>query len=172
MRLAEKAYDPSRRRFLRGIHEEKNIARPPWSWPEARFTQLCTRCDACIDACPENILVRGSGGYPEIDFVNGGCTTCARCADACDHGALEQSLEPPLTGKLSVTGDCLSKNGIVCRACGDVCDSRAIRFMLKTGGRADIVLDLENCTGCGDCIRPCPVGALRITQGSRSTEVA
>ncbi len=165
-------FNASRRRFIRGAPQAALASRPPWSLPEARFVDQCTRCDDCVGRCPENILVKGSGGFPELDFRNGGCTFCGDCLAACEPGALSLEVFPAISWKVQVVDECLSAKGIVCRACGDGCDRRAIRFRLKTGGRADIELTSEACNGCGACIRPCPVGALRILPGSANREVA
>ena len=64
--------------------------------------------------------------------------------------------------KAEVGGDCLSARGIVCRACGESCDERAIRFQLEVGGIARPLLDAERCSGCGECFAVCPVKAIRI----------
>lgn len=45
-----------------------NGIRPPWSGDESHFLTHCTRCDACINACENNILQRGAGGYPSVNF--------------------------------------------------------------------------------------------------------
>jgi ferredoxin-type protein NapF len=69
--------DASRRGFFRGRPRPKAEIRPPWALAESLFTDCCTRCNDCIDACPEQIIVIGDGGYPTIDFKRGECTFCA-----------------------------------------------------------------------------------------------
>lgn len=57
--------DASRRGILTGRwRKASNGIRPPWSGDESHFLTHCTRCDACINACENNILQRGAGGYP------------------------------------------------------------------------------------------------------------
>jgi ferredoxin-type protein NapF len=34
---------------------------------------------------------------------------------------------------------CLVKQGVMCRTCGDVCEPRAIRFKLAVGGFARVI---------------------------------
>ncbi len=55
----------------------------PWSGDESHFLTHCTRCDACINACENNILQRGAGGYPSVNFKNNECSFCYACAQAC-----------------------------------------------------------------------------------------
>lgn len=59
--------DASRRGILTGRwRKASNGIRPPWSGDESHFLTHCTRCDACINACENNILQRGAGGYPSV----------------------------------------------------------------------------------------------------------
>ncbi len=53
--------DASRRGILTGRwRKASNGIRPPWSGDESHFLTHCTRCDACINACENNILQRGA----------------------------------------------------------------------------------------------------------------
>lgn len=158
----------NRRQFLRGdIRGTRLPRRPPWSVAESDFIASCTRCDACIEACKEaNILYRGSGGYPEISFAQTGCTFCGDCLQSCETGALLAAHPAPSLAwdlRAQIKPNCLSSNGIVCRACGDACDTRAIQFQLQTGGRATPAIDQTLCNGCGECFAVCPVHAVEIS---------
>ena len=54
--------DASRRGILTGRwRKASNGIRPPWSGDESHFLTHCTRCDACINACENNILQRAAG---------------------------------------------------------------------------------------------------------------
>ncbi len=76
--------DASRRGILTGRwRKASNGIRPPWSGDESHFLTHCTRCDACINACENNILQRGAGGYPSVNFKNNECSFCYACAQAC-----------------------------------------------------------------------------------------
>jgi ferredoxin len=58
-------------------------------FPPGHFEDRCTRCGACVDACPESILRRGSGGFPTVDFTASACTFCtARVAAQQRVGAI------------------------------------------------------------------------------------
>ncbi len=156
----------NRRQLLRGdIRGSHKPQRPPWAVSEPDFIKSCTCCDACINACDERILYRGSGGYPEISFKQAGCTFCGDCLQACDTIALQASCPAPSLAwdlRAQIKTRCLSGNGIVCRACGDACDTRAIQFQLQTGGRATPAVDQSLCNGCGECFAVCPIQAVEI----------
>jgi ferredoxin-type protein NapF len=149
----------TRRGFLTGRRARGRPAMP-WALPEDEFLARCTRCNACVDACPERIVVRGSGGFPEVHFAKGGCTFCGRCADACAPRALDRALGEPWALKAAIGERCLARQRVVCRSCGERCEARAIRFVPALGGAADPQVDRDRCTGCGACVAACPVSAI------------
>ncbi|MDN6087902.1 MAG: 4Fe-4S dicluster domain-containing protein, partial [Enterobacterales bacterium] len=63
--------------------------------------------------------------------------------------------------------NCLTQKGIECRSCQDACEPYAIRFAPHLSGIAKPTVDLDKCTGCGECVRGCPVDAIRITPAAR-----
>lgn len=163
--------EASRRAFLRGRNPSLSTSaiRPPWSLPGGEFTHLCERCNTCIDSCPEYILLRGDGGFPEVDFERGECTFCGKCAEACEADAFNQGAHTPDNAwklDVEVKSSCLSMNSIVCRSCFDYCDVRAIHFRLISGAVAIPDIDAGRCTGCGACLFACPVNAVSIKNAS------
>lgn len=66
-------------------------------------------------------------------------------------------------GRVQVGPACLALHGVECRICAEVCESRALRFVPARGGIAQMRIDLAACTGCADCVAPCPVGAVHMT---------
>ena len=157
--------DAGRRAFLkRRTGPAKLDHHMPWA--VAAFLELCERCDDCIRACRESIVARSDGGFPSVDFTRGGCTFCGACADACDYGALDRDTRPAWGLKAAIGDNCLSAQGITCRACGDACQTRAIRFQLQLGGRAVPGLDPALCTGCGSCIATCPTHVIQIQEAA------
>lgn len=158
----------SRRSFLRGrIRTVTPAQRPPWALDEAAFIERCTRCEACIEACPTAIVVAGEGGYPTVDFSRGECTFCAACATRCEPLALQRAsaAEAPWKVRAAIGERCLAANGVECRVCGESCPTGAIRFRPRVGGAALPELTLSSCNGCGACFAPCPVGAIAVKAG-------
>lgn len=160
--LVESA-SPSRRGFLRGrVRAAAPAPRPPWAREERDFISSCTRCDACIDACPTAILVRADGGFPAVDFSRGECTFCGDCVTHCAPRALLRPAEgdAPWSLKARIGQACLAAAGVECRVCGENCPVGAIRFRPRIGGVALPQLEAEACTGCGACFAPCPTRAI------------
>ena len=137
--------------------------RPPWSRPEEAFIARCTRCDGCATSCPQGVLKRGDGGFPQIDFSRRGCTLCGDCGRACPTGAIDPTaVRVAFTWRIQVADTCLARRGVECRVCGDACDARALRFVPSPGGIAQLRIDADACTGCGECLGVCPVVALSL----------
>lgn len=72
--------------------------RPPFALDELEFLLACTRCDACIDACPYGVIFPLSAklgakvtSTPGMDLLNKGCHLCEgwECVAACEAGALK-----------------------------------------------------------------------------------
>ncbi|MCU7835318.1 MAG: ferredoxin-type protein NapF [gamma proteobacterium symbiont of Taylorina sp.] len=178
----------SRMQLLRGDFKGENKPfRPPWSLPEQYFTDYCTRCDKCIEACFDELIIKGRGGYPEIDFNKGGCDFCEDCLNVCETSALKkipdkqnddaeadfESYLPPWQLKATINlTQCLSMNATICRSCGESCDDEAIKFNLKLGGIAEPVLDSQQCSGCGACFSVCPIQVIKINSINTQTNVA
>ena len=183
----------SRMQLLRGDYKGKNKPfRPPWAIPEQYFIDFCTRCDKCIEACFDELIVKGQGGFPQMDFAKGGCDFCQDCLNICETDALKKipkqyektnntnnsgedldSYLPPWHIKANIDlTKCLSMNAVICRSCGESCDEEAIKFNLKLGGIAEPVLNIEQCNGCGACFSVCPVKVITISSVELVNDVA
>ncbi len=191
----------TRMQLLRGdIKGKNNPFRPPWAIPEEYFVDFCTRCDKCVEACFDELIVKGRGGFPQMDFNRGGCDFCGDCLNVCETSALKkipinnvestlapknissnnreeasdlESYLPPWHIKANIDlTNCLSMNATICRSCGESCDDKAITFDLKLGGIAEPKLNIEQCTGCGACFAVCPVHVITLTPIVLSNESA
>lgn len=155
--------DLSRRAFFRGRPRPKSELRPPWALAEGDFIDACTRCNDCVAACPTHILIAGDGGYPSVEFREGECTFCGDCVAVCQPNALHRTEDQPAWPYKAIVGeDCLPRQGVECRVCGDFCDARAIRFPPRLGGSPHPEIASERCTGCGACVAPCPTLAMTV----------
>ncbi len=155
----------SRRQFLRAdFRAERMALRPPWALPEADFVAACTRCGACVRACPPAILRQAVNGFPEVDFARGACTFCGQCQAACTVGALAPAAAraAPWALKAQIAPVCFAQHGVLCSVCREQCEAGAIGWQ-RTPGRAPLPrVDPGTCTGCGACYAPCPARAIRL----------
>ena len=150
----------------------RTLIRPPGAASEARFLGECIRCGQCVLACPEEFdVLRLTGlrhglaaGTPCADDLRTRpCTLCQGydaplCIAACPTRALSpvSDLRQIRMG-LAVVDQrtCWAYNGIICRTCWHACPwpDEAIRL----NQRLQVEIDREACTGCGLCVRACPV---------------
>lgn len=165
----------SRMQFLRGdIRGDGAPLRPPWALPEAAFVDTCNRCGACIPACPQAILEKGRGGYPQVNFHYGECVFCRECLECCEEGALQAPNDPeasPWSLKARIENDCLALRGIVCGICAEQCEPRAIRMRPRVGGPVVPVIQTVVCTGCGACYQNCPAKAVAMGPSGRGERI-
>ncbi|GIU25407.1 ferredoxin-type protein NapF [Shewanella colwelliana] len=141
---------------------KSKVNRPPWVKADIDFTDICTRCDKCITACETQIITRGDGGFPEINFAQDECTFCQKCVQACPEPLFDLAQNVPWQIKATINDTCLANSGIWCQTCKDACDPRAISFKPAIGQAPKPLIDLESCTGCGACVAPCPNQSIKI----------
>lgn len=157
----------SRRALLGRLRGGPPQLRPPWAVEEELFTDRCTQCEACVEACPEHIIERGHAGYPIVLFERAGCTFCGACRDACPEACFEQGETERAWSQLAtVKPICLETKGIACRTCEAACEHSALKFKPKVGGGSDVTVDRRSCTGCGSCVAACPLAAIVVLPGS------
>ncbi len=155
--------DLARRDLLRGYLTPVTAPiRPPGAIAEKNFLSLCTPCQDCASACPHDLIDHDKAGRPVMNFAQTTCVFCADCTRACKSGALDEQQARPWQVMAQINQDCLSRNGITCRTCGDHCDEQAISFELMTKGRSQPIINDDQCTGCGACMRICPNKSITI----------
>lgn len=160
------------------------LLRPPGALEELAFLTACTRCDKCIEACPQDSLLRAPGSARlavNTPYIAPRAMPCFLCTDlpcipACPEGALlwpkvtvrGETLEGPravrmgtavLTPELCLTWPTKDREAIPCRTCYARCPfpDEAIRMVPPPeGGVAHPEVDTEICTGCALCVFGCP----------------
>jgi ferredoxin-type protein NapF len=134
----------------------------PWITDAQNFIEKCTQCSDCINVCPEKIVVKGDGGFPNIDFSNGECTFCKKCAEVCNEDIFDLSSSAPWLNKAQINDSCLAYANVYCRSCSESCEIQALTF--QVGISAVPQIDNDICTGCGACVAPCPTKAIEIKE--------
>jgi ferredoxin-type protein NapG len=136
------------------------ILRPPGAIEEEAFLAGCTRCEACIQACPHGSIThaplrfRRAAETPMIDPIQQPCWMCHDfpCIAACEPNVLRLDAPKKIGIALIDIVTCLPHQGSVCTVCSEQCPvPGAIEL---TAGRPRIVEDV--CTGCGVCQFVCP----------------
>ncbi len=145
--------------------------RPPGALPEEAFLAACTRCGACIEACPESTLVADEAGLPVADIERHPCMMCrdVPCAAACEPGpgGVRALVVGPIA-EIARFGTarpllrlCLNAGWAEapeeareapCERCVDWCP---VPGALALDQRALPVVDGALCTGCGLCAAHC-----------------
>jgi ferredoxin-type protein NapG len=160
------------------------LLRPPGALDELAFLTSCTRCDKCIEACPEHSILKataGTGlslGSPYIIPRSMPCFLCTDlpCVKACPEGALlwprrkisGEWVEGPravhlgtavVNESLCLTYPSQDRPAQHCRACVDRCPypGEAIQLSVPAANQPPHpVVVPEACTGCGLCVFGCP----------------
>jgi ferredoxin-type protein NapF len=154
----------SRRSLLKANFKPyRQAIRLPWVRDELEFVDSCSRCGDCITACPEKIIVKGDGGFPELNFTRGECIFCTDCVQSCNEDLFTPLDDNPWSLKAVVVEECLSYKNVVCVICKEQCETEAISFIPRAGSVSPPVLALEECTGCGACVKPCPGQAIKLS---------
>ncbi|MBC8448546.1 MAG: hydrogenase iron-sulfur subunit [Chloroflexi bacterium] len=128
----EPEYNPRRLLRLVMMHLREEAFRSPTTW-------LCSACDLCYPACPQQIHISGVIGAIKQLAVEAGytspletvsvdeslCSGCSICVMACPYEA-PHLVEKEIEGEM----DCLAE------------------------------VDANKCMGCGICVAACPIGAI------------
>lgn len=148
----------------------KQWIRPPYAIPEFDFLLACTRCNACIAACPHDVIFSLAArlgadvvNTPAMDLLTKGCHLCEDwpCVNACETKALVLA-EPNEKGDSIIkefalaeinTDRCLPYSGPECGACGSAC---LVEGALVFKNDKPII-NLEYCVGCALCREACIV---------------
>jgi len=152
---------------------KESFVRPPGARQEDAFLEKCTRCDACIKACPHWVirkagpeLGRRISGTPIVIPAENPCLMCEDfpCIAACETGALVTPLdgEPVRIGIAVPCADtCYLAQGQPCDYCEKECPTDPTAITTPSRGQPALV-DTTRCTGCGKCAQICPAQSIEI----------
>lgn len=145
----------------------KHWIRPPGAISELEFLLACTRCDACIEACPYSVIFPLSARLgvdvvrtPALDLLKKGCHLCVDwpCINACETNALILDESVPATVQKFANADinealCLPFSGPECGACVSVCPVEGALYLKDEKP----VINQAICIGCALCRDACVV---------------
>ena len=149
------------------VARAKHWIRPPFALDELEFLLACTRCNACIEACPHDVIFPlpsrlGADVFktPALDLLTKGCQLCEDwpCVKACEPDALLFPDETNKQVKKFARADiieslCLPFSGPECGACVPACPVEGALSLVKEKP----VIHQESCLGCGLCREACIV---------------
>ena len=147
--------------------------RPPGALAEPEFREACTRCDACVLACPHHAIKKAGGelgadleGTPVILPKQQPCWLCTDlpCIACCEPQAL-QPLHHRSDARLATiavdAASCYSAQGNPCEVCADNCP---VPGAIRVPFREVPAVDESRCTGCSACAWLCPADAIQVLQ--------
>lgn len=154
----------------------KHWFRPPFAKDELDFLLDCTRCNACIEACPHEVIFplplrRGAevAGTPALDIVNKGCHLCSDwpCVGACSDRAL---VFPTLAGLADKSGG--ESKGENSGGEEESSQQQAMPTALECPPLGKAVVNSEVCIAymgpeCGACRGTCPLPDTLLWQGEK-----
>lgn len=65
--------------------------------------------------------------------------------------------------KTEINSQCLNHKRIYCQSCKDFCHEQAIVFSQIKMGIQIPFINLDKCTHCQECLKACPVDAIKIS---------
>lgn len=150
----------------------KHWIRPPFALPELDFLLACTRCNACIEACPHDVIFPLAArlgadvvNTPALDLLKKGCHLCEDwpCVNACEAKALVLSEDEQANkSQFKINkfanaeideGLCLPFSGPECGACISACPVEGALIL----EHEKPVIEQEICVGCALCRDACVV---------------
>lgn len=163
-KLADKAVQEVE---ARAVQRASHWLRPPYAKPELDFLLSCTRCSACIEACPHHTIFPLASrlgadvvGTPALDLLNRACHLCDDwpCVTSCEPKALQlpetaddEVLPLPQLAQAKIdTEHCLPYLGPECGACAGSCP---LPDALHWDCERPVIT--ASCVGCGLCREVC-----------------
>ncbi len=143
----------------------KHWIRLPFALPELDFLLACTRCNACIEACPYDVIFPLAArlgadvvNTPALDLLKKGCHLCEDwpCVNACEAKALEikedgEGYKVKFASAEIDENRCLPFSGPECGACIYICPVEGALILQQNKP----VINQDLCTGCALCREAC-----------------
>ena len=157
------AWGEASKELKKGV-QPNTFLRPPGALEdESLFLETCTRCHACMNACPFDIiqitgpLTGDAEGTPVLKLNQNPCHWCSTMD--CIHACPSDALSMPDNGNVKAIGKvwleqdaCLNTDGIFCDTCVMYCPSDVQAIKMKNNFPS---LDENACVGCGLCVYYC-----------------
>lgn len=153
---------------------DPNILRPPGVYDNKDFLAMCIRCDQCVQACEQGLIVPAvleagwdavSTPIVQIDgkFCDYDCNSCTQVcpSEAIPHLTLEEKRLAPIGIVVIDEEDCIE-----CMICEDACPASAIEREEYMGKyrhvQAKPVVNQDLCVGCNICTFECPKDCMKV----------
>ncbi len=167
--------NPSRRGFFTGslltrqgrdqvVKQVKRLGLSPPDLATISSASNCANCEAfCARSCPQEIIKihpksHKLMGQPYLDFSSNGCTFCQQCHSACPKTGKQEAVAVSLGKARLNQQNCYAWLNIGCKSCINICPDHLISFDKKDNP----TIQLQNCSGCGICIKVCPATAIQV----------
>ncbi len=151
---------------------QKHPVLPPGAQRPDQYAGACSRCYACVQACPSGILSvpsslsnRSPGQLcqPEMIAQNGACEEfCNACSLVCPTGAIHAlSVDEKRHRQIGIAyvkrSACLAwADKEYCMVCDEFCPYNAIETIESPDGIPQPKVNPDICRGCGYCEHVCP----------------
>lgn len=163
---------------------------PPGARPAMEFAALCTRCYACVNACPTGVIgvgplagrPVGQWFQPELNTLRACCEEfCTACTQVCPAGAIVRLTEDEKRHRrigtaVIIREACLAwEDQERCTVCDEYCPYHAIEFDESEEGIPRPIVNEAICRGCGACSAHCPAvraGCAIVIRGAPAQGVA
>lgn len=155
----------------RAEQKARGWIRPPFAKPELDFLLACTRCDACIEACPHQVIFplpfsRGAevATTPALDLLNKGCHLCDDwpCVQVCEVDALVFPAPLPVEDKKQEQKQEQEQAEAECDEPEALLPASLAKAMIDTSSCLPY-----NGPECGACKGSCPVEGALLWQGDK-----
>lgn len=121
----------------------------------------CIGLGSCVPVCPFKAISMGKDGLPRVDKDK--CRSCGKCVTVCPKRLFILEAEEHRVFVACRSGDNAADKRKYCKsaciACG-LCEKKCKFGAIKVENNL-AVIDYSKCTACLECVKVCPVKAIR-----------